>query len=91
MQCLTLLLNAVFSGRHEHTARVLLDAGNGTEARFYRSITPLHHAAEIGSEAIATLFIDGGADNEVRDEKGSTPLNSATKRRQEDRSRHAVC
>ena len=39
--------------------------------------TPLHHAAEQGNKALVKLLLDNGADAEIKDDKGRTPLKIA--------------
>lgn len=42
--------------------------------------TPLHEAAKYGYEKVAKVLIDSGADLEVKDKKGRTAKDIATKR-----------
>lgn len=39
--------------------------------------TPLHHAAEQGNKALVKVLLDNGADKEIKDDKGRTPLKIA--------------
>jgi len=39
--------------------------------------TPLHHAAEQGNIALIKVLLDNGADREIKDDKGRTPLKIA--------------
>ncbi|MHC9538878.1 MAG: ankyrin repeat domain-containing protein [Vulcanimicrobiota bacterium] len=39
--------------------------------------TPLHHAAEKGNKALVKILLDNGADKEIKDDKGRTPLKIA--------------
>jgi len=39
--------------------------------------TPLHHAAEQNNKALVKVLLDNGADREIKDDKGRTPLKIA--------------
>lgn len=77
---------------YANVVRLLLDAGADPNARtipgaetggFMRDVrtrgeTPLHRAAAFGDETIIQLLLDKGADRELRDAHGDTPLSWAS-------------
>jgi ankyrin repeat protein len=75
-----------------HVVRLLLDHGADPNARtvpgresdaFMRDVrtrgeTPLHRAAAFGTEAVIQLLLERGAERELRDANGDTPLSWAS-------------
>ena len=65
--------------------RTLLNHGSNPNAVTLRgACTPLHWAASRGSVSTAKILLDAGADINVRDDKGCTPLKWATVHHEED-------
>lgn len=56
----------------------LLDAGAMINLANRSGFTPLHHAAEAGSEEAAALLIGNGANLTLRNLHNQTPLETAT-------------
>lgn len=77
---------------YAHVVKLLLDHGADPNARtiagqetgaFMRDVrtrgeTPLHRAAAFGDETIIQLLLDKGADRQLRDANGDTPLSWAS-------------
>jgi ankyrin repeat protein len=75
---LTLLAGAVRFGRPDTVELLLKNGANPNLAAPGNGTTALHHAAALGDIPVARLLLNHGADIELRDSQGMTPLLFAT-------------
>lgn len=68
------LLTECFHEGLDDIAEILLDAGVQLDAQDSEGRTPLHHASEIQNLKMVSLFIKRGADVNIKDNEGVTPL-----------------
>ena len=68
------LMDAVMQGNIKLVQKALVSQKKELELTDTTGKTPLHHACAIGFSDIASLLIDAGADVNVQDNTGSTPL-----------------
>lgn len=71
--------SALHACRNGEQARWLLEHGCPVDARNWRNATALHAAAEGARHEVVVALLEGGANPELQDENGSTPLHVAVR------------
>jgi ankyrin repeat protein len=80
-------LNYVLMGRHSDPRVARLLIAHGADPNIlgcWRGLTPLHHASEKGMIEMVRLLIELGANVEVKDDMGRTPLDIASGKQSEE-------
>lgn len=67
-------LGVAVRGRHYNIISLLLSNGANIDERCMLGKTVLHEAVSLGDEAIVSLLLERGANPNIEDERGSTPV-----------------
>ena len=73
------LLSTASAGGHTDVLKVLLERGESTERFKKGALSPLHVASFHGRAGAAQLLVEKGADLDVKNQYGETPLDIAMK------------